>query len=89
MGHKKRGKPKYLAAKLLAIRQALGLSQTEMVKHLEFKVTPARVSEYEHGVREPTLLVLLHYSEIAGLHLEVIVDDRLKLPKRLPQKRSP
>jgi transcriptional regulator with XRE-family HTH domain len=88
MGHKKRGKPKYLAAKLLAIRQALGLSQTEMVKHLDFKVTAARVSEYEHGVREPNLLVLLHYSEIAGLHLEVIVDDRLTLPKRLPQKRS-
>jgi transcriptional regulator with XRE-family HTH domain len=89
MGHKKRGKPKYLAAKLLAIRQALGLSQTEMVKASGIQVTPARVSEYEHGVREPNLLVLLHYSKIAGLHLEVIVDDRLTLPKRLPQKRSP
>lgn len=88
MGQNKRGKPKYLAAKLLAIQQALGASQTEMVKHLDFKVTAARISEYEHGVREPNLLVLLSLLRDCGLHLEVIVDDRLKLPKRLPQKRS-
>jgi transcriptional regulator with XRE-family HTH domain len=79
MGHKKRGKPKYLAAKLLAIRQALGASQTEMVKHLDFKVTTARVSEYEHGHREPNLIVLLRYAKSVGISVDALIDDDLDL----------
>lgn len=81
MGHKRRFKPKYLPVKLLAIRNALGLSQTEMVKLLEFRVTPARISEYEHGIREPNLIVLLSYARAAKVVVDVLVDDKLKLPK--------
>jgi transcriptional regulator with XRE-family HTH domain len=81
MGHKRRYKPKHLPAKLFAIRQKLGASQTEMVKFLEFKVTPARISEYEHGVREPNLIDLLSYARVAGVYVDVLIDDKLRLPK--------
>ena len=79
MGHKRRFTPRHLPAKLLQIRQARGLSQTEMVKLLEFKVTPARISEYEHGVREPNLIVLLSYARAARVSVDVLIDDNLKL----------
>jgi transcriptional regulator with XRE-family HTH domain len=82
MGHKRRFQPKYLPAKLLAIRKALGKSQTEMVKVLEFKVTSARISEYEHGRREPNLIVLLTYARAAKVRVELLIDDSLSLPDR-------
>jgi transcriptional regulator with XRE-family HTH domain len=82
MGHKRRYQPKHLPAKLLGIRKALGVSQTEMVRVLEFKVTPARISEYEHGVREPNLIVLLCYARAANVVVDVLIDDALKLPKK-------
>jgi len=81
MGHGRRAKPKHLAAKLLAIRKALGLSQSEMVARLEFKVTGARISEYEHGSHEPNLIVLLSYARVAGVYVDVLIDDKLRLPK--------
>ena len=45
-----------------------------------------RISEYEAGKREPTLMVILQYSRVAGVHLEDIVDDDLDLPKKLQGK---
>lgn len=84
MGQKPRPKPRHLAAKLHAIREALGLSQSEMAKALKLKVSYARVSEYETGAREPSLITLLRYSEIAGLHMETIVND-LVAPARFQE----
>jgi len=43
MGQKPRPKPRYLAAKLLVIRQRLGVSQSEMVRLLNYQVTSARI----------------------------------------------
>lgn len=79
MGHKKPGKPKHLPAKLLAIRQALGVSQSEMVKFLDFKVTSARVSEYERGARQPNLIVLLRYAKIVNVSVDTLIDDAVEL----------
>lgn len=72
-------KPERLPAKLLAIRKRLGLSQSELAQRLEFKASSARISEYEHGVKLPNLLVLLRYSEVAHVHMETIVDDLVSL----------
>ena len=80
-----RTKPQYLAAKLLAIRQALGLSQSEMVQRLKFQTTGPRISEYEMGKREPNLLVLLAYAKVARVRVEVLIDDTLELPGTLKQ----
>jgi transcriptional regulator with XRE-family HTH domain len=74
-----REKPQHLAAKLLTIRQKLGLSQSEMVALLNFKVTGARISEYEHGTREPNLIVLLSYAKSVGVSVDAIIDDDLDL----------
>ena len=81
-----RPKPKRLAEKLRAIRLGLRLSQTQMLKRLEHEHTMhyGRISEYEAGKREPTLMVILQYARVAGVHLEEIADDQLDLPEKLP-----
>ena len=81
-----RPKPERLAEKLRIIREALGLSQTEMLRRLGLAeiMKYARISEYELGIREPSLMTLLEYSRIAGVHMEALVDDELDLPAKLP-----
>jgi transcriptional regulator with XRE-family HTH domain len=79
VGQRPRPKPKYLAAKLLAIRERLSLSQSDMARLLDCQLTSARVSEFEHGNREPNLLALLAYARLAEIPLEKIVDDNLDL----------
>ena len=79
MGNARR-KPKKLAAKLLAIRERLGVSQTEMARLLELKQTYTVVSSFESGRREPDLIVLLEYARLAGISTDVLIDDKAKLP---------
>ena len=81
-----RPRPQRLAEKLLQIRNTLGLSQTELLRQLRMQDTIpyTRISDYELDKNEPTLMVLLEYARVAGVHLEVIVDDRLDLPTELP-----
>ena len=90
MGRKPRQKPDRLAEKLLQIRLALGLSQSEMIRRLgaEDTLTQNRISDYELGVHEPTLITLLQYARAANIALETIVDDELDLPDKLPAKRK-
>lgn len=85
MGHARR-RPERLAEKLRNIRNTLQLSQSELVKSLgvEDDIPYTRISDYELGKNEPTLIVLLEYARVAGVHLETIVDDRLDLPTHLP-----
>jgi transcriptional regulator with XRE-family HTH domain len=86
MGTKSRYRPKNLARKLRQIRDGLGLSQSEMLRRLEAEnlISVARISEYESGVREPSLRVLLSYGHVARVHLESLVDDEATLPAKLP-----
>jgi transcriptional regulator with XRE-family HTH domain len=86
MNSRRRPRPANLAKKLRQIRHLLGLSQTEMVKHLNARESMhyGRISEYELGRREPSLLTLLAYARVAGVHLEDLVDDTLLLPEELP-----
>jgi len=79
MGQHPRPKPRHLAAKLLAIRQRLGVSQSEMVRLLNAQLSSARVSEYESGIREPSLLTILAYSRAASIPVEKIIDDELTI----------
>src|SRR5215217_7026447 len=72
-------RPKHLAAKLLAIRQKTGASQSHLAKLLKFNKGAARICEYENGVREPSLLTLLRYSKLAKVSINVLVDDGLEL----------
>jgi transcriptional regulator with XRE-family HTH domain len=72
-------RPKHLAAKLLAIRRSLGLSQIKMVERLGSDLAYHRISEYESGRRMPSLMVLLAYARAANIPMENIVDDDLDL----------
>ncbi len=85
MGTKPRPKPERLAEKLLGIRNALGLSQTEMLYRLgvEDLISYKQISKYETGVREPTLVILLRYARVAGVSMEMLADDELDLPAKL------
>jgi len=84
MGTNPRVRPERLAEKLLQIRLALGLSQSEMLRRLglEDVISYKKISDYERGVREPSLLTLLEYSRVAGVHMEVLADDESDLPAR-------
>ncbi|HEX6045560.1 MAG TPA: helix-turn-helix transcriptional regulator [Pyrinomonadaceae bacterium] len=88
MDQRRRPAPAKLANKLRQIRHVLGLSQSEMVRRLDPTETMhySRVSEFELGRREPSLLTLLSYARVAGVHLEVLVDDDIALPAELPGK---
>ena len=83
-----RPRPLRLASKLRQIREALGLSQTQMLARLglEDSMHYGRISQYENDEREPTLMTLLAYARVAAVHLEDIVDDDLDLPPKLPGK---
>ena len=88
MGTKPRVKPERLAEKLRRIREALGLSQSEMWRHLgvEDLIVFKQISTYELGKREPPLPVLLAYARAAGVCMDTLVDDKLDLPAKLPAK---
>ena len=75
-----------LGSKLRQIRQLLGLSQSQMLARLGLGDTMhyGRISQYENDEREPTLMTLLSYAHVAGVHLEDIVSDELDLPAKLP-----
>lgn len=92
MGRARRPTPKLLAAKLLAIRKYLHITQEQMVERLDYKETPlftGHISEYERGVREPPLLVLLKYARLVRVPMDVLVDDKLKLPPHIRGARTP
>lgn len=86
MGRAARLKPERLPEKLLQIRLALELSQSQIVKHLDLDdvLYPSNISGYETGEREPPLPVLLRYARAANLYLDSLVDDELDLPEELP-----
>lgn len=86
MGRASRETPKRLGEKLLQIRTALGLSQDGMLKRLGLDEEYGRhyISGFETGEREPSLLVLLRYSEVARVWINALVDDEITLPIELP-----
>lgn len=86
MGSSARPRPARLAEKLREIRSKLGLSQNGMIRRLGLvdEIIQADISAYELDQREPPLNVLLHYSRSANVLVEVLIDDALDLPERLP-----
>jgi transcriptional regulator with XRE-family HTH domain len=79
-------RPARLGVKLLTIRKELGLSQNGILRRLglEDELTQAEWSAYERSVRIPSLPVLLMAAELAGVWMDVLVNDDLDLPDKLP-----
>ena len=84
MGHR-RPRPERLGEKLREIRLAFELSQDLIRTRLGAShIHPGRISEYETGKRVPPPMILLAYADLAGVHLEDLINDKLDLPKKLP-----
>ena len=88
MGRASKRKPQRLAEKLLFNRTMLGLSQNEMIKRLGNPngILQASISGYELGTRTPPLEILLLYAQIAGICTDILINDDLDLPEKLPSQ---
>lgn len=89
MGRSSRPVPEGLEEKLFYIRLLLGLTQRQMCERIlsgldpeidRIKLHVSHISEYERGMREPPLRVLLEYARIVQLPMDVLVDRFLFLP---------
>ena len=80
MGRTKRDYPRKLAGKLRKIRDREGLSQSAIAGRLGVK-DRASISQFETGTIEPPLPVLLKYAQLAGVTVDVLIDDKASLPK--------
>lgn len=83
-------KSERLPEKLLQVRLALGLSQNEMLRRLELdnKLSRTSISAYELRTGEPPLPVLLRYARLVNVSTDVLIDDELDLPAKLPARRK-
>jgi transcriptional regulator with XRE-family HTH domain len=87
MGRSRRPRPARLAIKLKEIRTKLNLTQEQVFNCLastKTRMRPGHISEFEMGKREPPLPILLAYSRLAGVFLDVLVDDAIDLPEKIP-----
>jgi transcriptional regulator with XRE-family HTH domain len=86
MARSPRPKPARLPEKLVQIRLALDLSQDGMLRRLglDERLSRTSVSAYELGTSEPPLPVLLEYARLANVWVDVLIDDKLDLPAKLP-----
>ncbi len=87
MGRSHRPRLERLGPKLREIRRQLDLTQDQMIARLncpDIALHPASISQYEKGTREPPAKVLLWYAKAAGVTVEMLIDDDLDLPERLP-----
>jgi Helix-turn-helix. len=90
VGHK-RHTPQLLPAKLLEIRKHLNKTQSQMLSLLNIDEIRARISEYENGTGQPSLITLLRYSKVSGVLINDLADDEVavtELTFRKPKRRK-
>lgn len=91
MGRARRSRPKKLQVKLCEIRSRLDITQEEMAQSLikygaEKTTHSGYIADFETGKREPSLLGVLAYAKLIGVCADVLLDDELDLPEKLPRK---
>jgi len=90
----KRGElsPLRLAEKLKRIRLYHGLTQGKMLLIINPTESDegnrARVSQYETGLRVPSLVEVYNYARFAGVTVETLLNDSLDLPAAMQQSNS-
>jgi transcriptional regulator with XRE-family HTH domain len=87
---RRRFMPSRLGEKFMQIRAAFNLTQQGMLERLELpaEITQSNISAYERGTKEPPLLVIMKYAEVANVWIDVLVNDSLDLPSTLPSIRK-
>jgi transcriptional regulator with XRE-family HTH domain len=87
LGRAARKRPKRLHEKVAAIRDRLGLTQKALVESLDLgEIDRSMISKFERGICEPPLPVLLRYARVAGICLEILIDEEADIPAKLPCK---
>lgn len=83
-----RPRPEKLSEKLKEIRTSLGLSQNEMLRKLGLaeKSNRSLISGFELGTKEPSLITLIAYADLANTTVDSLVRDNISL--KLPKKSS-
>jgi len=80
-----------LGEKLYQIREALNLSQNEMIDYLGLRehFDRAYISFWENGKIEPSLDILLRYAHAGGVSLNALADDTIYLtfPKQIYRQK--
>ena len=86
MGRAPSYKPARLGEKIVKIRRELGLSQNGLLRRLGLteELFQGDISAYELGNRVPDLRTLLLLANLAGVFVDVLIDDTLDLPDKLP-----
>lgn len=86
MGRAPSYKPARLGEKIVKIRRGMGLSQNGLLRRLGLteQLFQGDISAYELGNRVPDLRTLLLLANIAGVYVDVLIDDSIDLPERLP-----
>ena len=79
MRRQPRSEHQYLTAKLLAIRHKLEASRSQMAKLLGSDKGATRIEQYEAGICQPDLLVLLRYSILAQVTMADLINDEVEL----------
>lgn len=90
MGRSRPSRPERLPEKLVKIRRTLGLTQEQIYERIKSDKTPLHVGyigSYETGEKLPSMLIVLRYARIAGIPMDVLVDDELDLPGKLKKSR--
>lgn len=81
--------PKRLGKKLLKIRESSGDSQAAFLERLgnPESILQTSISAYERGQREPPLLILLKYAQLANVSTDILIDDSLDLTSNVLGKK--
>lgn len=81
-------KPSRLGQKIVEIRKQLGLSQNGLIRHLRLteELFQGDISAFELGNRIPDLRTLLLLAKAVGVYVDVLIDDELDLPAKLPAR---
>ncbi len=76
-----RPRPAKLAQKLKEIRISLGFSQNEMLRVLKLaeKSNRSLISGFELGTKEPSLITLIAYADLAKTTVDALVRDNISL----------
>jgi transcriptional regulator with XRE-family HTH domain len=87
MGGLPRRRQRKLPKKLRDIRKRLRVSQDGMLEELGLadEMDRSYISAYERGRLEPPLFVILRYATRVGISTDVLIDDEVDLPEKLPR----
>jgi transcriptional regulator with XRE-family HTH domain len=79
MARYRRKSPKKLGQKMREIRLRLEMTQEEVARQIG--TDSGAISRFERGLRDPSLLEILAFSQMSGVGVELLIDDKQSLAR--------